>query len=202
MSADNTIAILKTPDGVGGFEYRVVHAQAIENIYYEHVDGNPEQVVAYFGNCKLLTNRNDAWQLAKDMEKEVLEDDFCPILEYGINEITLPHQFSYYHFKILEKDHLEKLEKNNLENDKKRHNKIINKKDNITKKELEKIRDKAYSDAKMKSNVACGDAYAKRDIVYAEANTKCDKARSKAHTKYAKACKVANAEYEQELEKL
>jgi len=95
MSADNTIAILKTPSGKGGFEYRVIHAQAIENIYWQHDDGNPLEVMRYFGKCEVLTSEINALKIALDMEKEILNDDFG-ILEYGIRTIELPHPFSYY----------------------------------------------------------------------------------------------------------
>ena len=96
MSADNTVAILKTPDGKKGFEYRVVHAQAIENIYWEHPDGNSEEVVRYFGKCQVLKDKHAAFEFAHEMEEQVLSDKFCPILEYGISQISLPHIFSYY----------------------------------------------------------------------------------------------------------
>jgi len=102
MSSDNMIAILKTPDGKGGFEYRVKHVQAIENIYWDdsnpdgNSEGNPTQVVSYFGRCNALISQDNARHLAEGMAKEVLDDDFCPILEYGINEIELPRPFSFY----------------------------------------------------------------------------------------------------------
>ena len=96
MSADNGVYILKTPDGKNGFEYRVVHAQAIDNIYWEHPDGNPEQVVNYFGKCQVFKNGSDAFNKANDLVKEIISDEFCPILEYGVSQISLPHIFSYY----------------------------------------------------------------------------------------------------------
>lgn len=100
MSADNGIYILQTPTGSvlcpKVFEYRVVHAQAIDNIYWQHTKGNPKQVVSYFGKCEVFTNEGEARKLAFKMEEEVLNDDFCPVLEYGINTITLPHPFQYY----------------------------------------------------------------------------------------------------------
>ena len=103
MSADNCVCVLKTPDGKNGFEYRVVHAQAIENIYWDdnstnnnNPEGDPTQIVNYFGRCNPLTNEDNAVQLAEGMAKEILADDFCPVLEYGIIRIDLPHPFSYY----------------------------------------------------------------------------------------------------------
>lgn len=54
------------------------------------------QVCNYFGQCKVLTNEDNARHLAKGMAKEVLVDDFCPILEYGIVRIDLPNPFNYY----------------------------------------------------------------------------------------------------------
>ena len=101
ISADNCIAILKTPNG-NGFEYRVVHAQAIDNIYWDDTkpngnpEGNPVYVVSYFGECSVLTNQDNAIHLAGGMAKEILDDEFCGILEYGIIRIDLPHPFSYY----------------------------------------------------------------------------------------------------------
>lgn len=102
MSADNCVAILKTPAGQG-FEYRVIHAQAIENIYWDensannnNSEGNPTQVISYFGKCNVLTSEDNAVRLAEGIAKEILADDFCPILEYGIVRIDLPHPFSHY----------------------------------------------------------------------------------------------------------
>ncbi len=103
MSADNGIYILKTPtpdDGV--FEYRVSHCQAIEDIWYENPDGNPDAVVDKFGDCEVFNDIDKAADLAFKMEKEILEDDFCPILEYGINNIELPHSFFWYKIRYKE----------------------------------------------------------------------------------------------------
>lgn len=107
MSADNGIYLIETPiaEGSKEKEYRVKHAQAIDNIYWDedkyypdhhNPEGNPSQVVAYFGECEVFTNLDDAWKLARKMEEEILSDDYCPILEYGISSIKLPHPFSYY----------------------------------------------------------------------------------------------------------
>lgn len=102
MSADNGIYILKTPSQ-DGFEFRVTHAQAIENIYWDKTapdnydpNGNPEEVINYFGKCKVFTNSIDALKFAQDKADKILSDDFCPILEYGISQIVLLNPFSYY----------------------------------------------------------------------------------------------------------
>jgi hypothetical protein len=84
MSADNTVAILHTKDG-----YRVKHAQAIENIYYQcRRKGDPQfnarQLWNYFSNCKIFTTQEEAWKEAQRIYDEIMQDDCCPIVEYGI----------------------------------------------------------------------------------------------------------------------
>lgn len=108
MSADNGIYILKSPkDNGDGFEFRVTHAQAIENIYWnpdaneEGPDVNPKSLIDYFGECELLTEQ-DAQDKALAIEKEILDDDFCPILEYGINTLEVPRSFLWYREKASE----------------------------------------------------------------------------------------------------
>jgi hypothetical protein len=105
MSADNGIYLLETPAVKGSKkkEYRVIHAQAIDNIYWDencpnnnNSEGNPSQVVAYFGNTTAFNDAETAWGYAREIEKKILSDDYCPILEYGISSIKLPHPFSYY----------------------------------------------------------------------------------------------------------
>ena len=39
---------------------------------------------------------SDAFNKANDLVNEIMADKFCPILEYGISQISLPHIFSYY----------------------------------------------------------------------------------------------------------
>lgn len=89
MSADNGIYILKTKD-----QYRVTHAQAIENIYWEH--GNtyayylncqhekyvPTRVVEYWGDCKYTRSAEKAQQIAEAMLRRI------GFVEYGIRTFT------------------------------------------------------------------------------------------------------------------
>ena len=81
MSADNGIYIAKFSDG-----YRAVHATAIENIDY-YPAGSAErknELKSYFGKAKIFATENEAYIEAKRLKEIILDDDFCPILEYGI----------------------------------------------------------------------------------------------------------------------
>lgn len=97
MSADNGIYILKSE----GPEFRVVHAQAIENINWNEQTKsccdphyfNMEEVRRYFGKCKVFSNQVDADVEAVKLADEILGDTMCPILEYGISMIYLPCKF-------------------------------------------------------------------------------------------------------------
>jgi len=85
MSADNGIYIGHFADG----EIRVIHAQAIGNLWYP--DGeNAEAVVDYFNHHMRqqysFNNSIEAQECAFDMEDEILNSDF-PILEYGISSV-------------------------------------------------------------------------------------------------------------------
>lgn len=75
MSADNGIYILKTSDE----QYRVTHAQAIENIFYNHPEGqyNLGQLIRYFGHCRFTKSKEKAFDIANKMN-----NDMCT--EYGV----------------------------------------------------------------------------------------------------------------------
>lgn len=100
MSADNTIAVLKTPAPGGkpgeDFEFRVIHAQAIENIYHTdlewhpedfNISGNPKEIVKYFGDCEVFLNHHDVWKQAQKMMKDL------SYVEYGINQFEFEKPF-------------------------------------------------------------------------------------------------------------
>jgi hypothetical protein len=84
MSADNGIYILKMKD-----QSRVIHAQAIENLYWSMVDMKevpdlvPTRIIEYYGHVSPMSS-DECQKKAFAMEKDILDDDFCPILEYGI----------------------------------------------------------------------------------------------------------------------
>lgn len=90
MSADNTIGILITRrrDGQKGQEYRVAHAQAIENIEYQpdypsaaHPVLNREYARSLFGSSKMFLNKDDAYREATRLYDAVGD------VEYGIREL-------------------------------------------------------------------------------------------------------------------
>jgi len=78
MSADNAILLAHFPDG-----YRVVEAQAIENIdYYPKGSKEYKETLRdYFGNSKVFKTKEEAEQEVKRMEKDIY------ILEYGVIDI-------------------------------------------------------------------------------------------------------------------
>ena len=86
MSADNGIYILKTKASKGkGHEYRVSHAQAIENVYYDVSSGEqwenfiPERAFQYFSEAKVLTDSKTALWTAHTLAETY------SVLEYGVS---------------------------------------------------------------------------------------------------------------------
>jgi len=74
MSADNGIYIAKFPEG-----YRVIHAQAIDNIDF-FPEGTVERrnvLKEYFWGSKIIKTEEEAWNVARELSKEY---DY---LEYG-----------------------------------------------------------------------------------------------------------------------
>ena len=109
MSADNGIYLLKSPkDNADGFEYRVIFAQAIDNIYWnektneEGHEPDPKSLINYFGKCEVFEDSDKAHNKAFEMEREILSDGFCFFLEYGISTIEIPKPFSWYREKAKE----------------------------------------------------------------------------------------------------
>jgi len=95
MSADNGIYILESE----GPEWRVVTAQAIENINWNETTRQVEnghfnmiEVKQYFGGCKVFKTFEDAKNEAFRIEEAIAKSDF-PVLEYGICIIRMPFPF-------------------------------------------------------------------------------------------------------------
>ena len=84
MSADNGIYILKTSKK-DRIEYRVAHAVAIDNNWYEENELHNLGWYLYkvFGNSEVFTSRDDAFQKAYELENK------AGWTEYGICEIDM-----------------------------------------------------------------------------------------------------------------
>lgn len=99
MSADNGTYILQTY----GPEFRIVHAQAIDNIYGNYDDENHnwfphiQNIVDYFGQSEIYTNIEDALDAAYKL------DESYDWSEYGICLIS---EFGEYHFSDFEERHV------------------------------------------------------------------------------------------------
>jgi hypothetical protein len=92
ISADNGVYIGRfTKDD--GFEYRVIHAQAIENCDYDK--SFPEKLihayrVIYYGASEVY-DKEGAWKRAQELYEEVMKD--WGICEYGVSEIQYNEPF-------------------------------------------------------------------------------------------------------------
>lgn len=98
MSADNGIYVLKTlAQGVSGepsarFEYRVAHASAIDNLYYDVETGEhranfiPEMAYEYFGNAPIFLDEGEAFKHAFE------EAEDYDVLEYGVSMLNHENQ--------------------------------------------------------------------------------------------------------------
>ena len=84
MSADNGIYILKTKD-----QYRVVHAQAIENLWWSYIDMDnqdeivPTRIMEYYNDSLVFTDETKIQKVAHIILKNF------PYVEYGIQTIEV-----------------------------------------------------------------------------------------------------------------
>lgn len=88
MSADNGVYILHTLDG-----WRVIHDQAIDNLYWWRVEGasldqqelkneiNPSSLYSYFKDCVVYKEKYEAWHEAMLLYRKI------GYVEYGIQFI-------------------------------------------------------------------------------------------------------------------
>ena len=89
MSADNGIYILNLKD-----QSRVIHTTNIEDLCWSFLtfglidDFVPTRIVERYAGVTPQT-RKEAQNMAFEMEEEILNDDFCPILEYGIQSFNI-----------------------------------------------------------------------------------------------------------------
>jgi hypothetical protein len=90
MSADNGIYVLYTDSLEYGPEYRVVHAQAIANIYGQwneetgRYDGDSVAIKDYFGTAPVFYTLDEAMDYAEQQENDIgyTEDGICLINEF------------------------------------------------------------------------------------------------------------------------
>lgn len=78
MSADNCIAVGEFPTKDGGKEYRVAHAQAVENLDFGGQEEQDYTRVCYFGDAKVFGDEELAMEEAERLAEAT------PVLEYGI----------------------------------------------------------------------------------------------------------------------
>ena len=99
MSADNGIYILQS--GTDHVQFRIVHAQAIENIYYDsnypvsNPSVNKEALIEYFADSVVYTDEDEAWKAARGLYDQVMfgEDGWPGIIEYGLSKIVMKAEF-------------------------------------------------------------------------------------------------------------
>jgi hypothetical protein len=82
LSSDNGIYLGEFPTLDGGKEYRVVHAQAIENVDFGDPDMQDHTRVSYFGNAHSYRTFVPAWEEAHRLANDIINDS--GLLEYGI----------------------------------------------------------------------------------------------------------------------
>ena len=96
MSTDNGVYILRTQTkgtigpGDKGYEYRIAHCQAIENIEYPGEED--KWLIQYFGKCEIFHKEIDALKEAQRMFNQI-HDEEHRIVEYGIRPINLDKEF-------------------------------------------------------------------------------------------------------------
>ena len=94
MSADNGIYVLRTPTD-DGYEYRVQHLQAIDNLEWDRGDeaysDDPaiwiENARAMWRGCHAFTREGEALEYAAELLRQQ------PICEYGISFIDIDRRF-------------------------------------------------------------------------------------------------------------
>lgn len=83
MSSDNGIYVGTFPTPSGEKEYRVIHAQAIDNVDFGDQEMQDYTRVSYFGSAISFGTLDLAMEEAGFLANKVLDD--CGLLEYGIS---------------------------------------------------------------------------------------------------------------------
>ncbi len=82
MSADNGIYLGEFPTHEGGVEYRVIHAQAIDNVDYGTQEEQDYTRVSYFGCVPAFSDIEAARKEAFRLEEKIMRE--TGVLEYGV----------------------------------------------------------------------------------------------------------------------
>lgn len=90
MSADNGIYVLSTLTENGNREFRVAHAQAIENIEVREPFGS-YYMDAIFGNSEVFSDSAKAFEYAIQLHNQIMND--FGIVEYGICQMHFDRKF-------------------------------------------------------------------------------------------------------------
>jgi len=113
MSADDGIYILETKD-----QYRVIHTQAIDNLWWSHIDRRshseliPTRIVEYYGQLKSYKTKDEVKNRAFELYD--LSKPYDP--EYGIQTISIDKTWDQILTEAKELAPLE-IEAINLDND-------------------------------------------------------------------------------------
>jgi hypothetical protein len=95
MSADNGVYILKTINPKGGYEFRVEHLQAVDNVGWDdNLRRMTDDPIVQIHNAHEMWGHSHVWGTREDafrIAEKILEDlDVC---EYGIQTITIQAQW-------------------------------------------------------------------------------------------------------------
>lgn len=91
MSADNGVYIAEFPTTTGGKEWRVSHCQNIEDC--DDPELGEACLVLKFGQSEVHANYTEAEKKAFELEKKILSDNMCPILEHGVQDLQFDKPF-------------------------------------------------------------------------------------------------------------
>lgn len=91
MSSDNGTYILQTISDDGTPEFRIIHCQAIDNIYGQYINEStswspdPKMIVEYFGESKVYTDLEQAWDEAFKLDEshDWSQDGVCLITTFS-----------------------------------------------------------------------------------------------------------------------
>lgn len=102
MSADNGHYVIKMPNGkYTGFEWHVLYASAIENLFYGNDKGNPIEVIKMLDRSpRFFDTERHAFDYAIGLEQAWKWEEGIGT-EYGVCEIELPKSYEEYATELM-----------------------------------------------------------------------------------------------------